>query len=198
MKLFIYSVRPAQNGAIVDLQPLAVHMIPAARVMGPFTNLLNFPLLRRSALWTPRQVVESLSAVTLACMAVILSVIRCSELRASSTAAPARPRALISRLNSLLVRLKALDNEANALLSALPRVVKSPNDEASDGTMALASELCVAPSVVTLLAAAPATVLERPAAVLPLEPTNRAALARKAPSRARRASTNELSVLTRP
>lgn len=182
---------------MVELQPLTVHMIPAARAMGEFTNLLNFPLLKRTALSTPRQMVESLSAVILACMADMLLTTRPKELRVSFTAASARVTASDSRLKRLPARLRAFESEASALPSALPSVVKSPSDEASDGTIALASESCVAPNVVTLLAVALSTVLERPAAVSPLELTKWAALLRKAPTPVRRASTVLLTVPTR-
>lgn len=197
MKLLIYSVRPAQNGAIVELQPLTGQMSPADSLIGAFTNLLKSLLLTPRVRPTPRHAVESLSVVTLACMLSMSLARLVSDPRALVMAAPVRSSALDSLLNRSLDRLSADDSDDSALLTALSSAVKPSNFVARPGAMALASATCVWPSTLTLSLAVASAMLERSAVVSPLESTNRDALPRKVLSRFRRAPMAPLSVLTR-
>lgn len=176
MNLLIYSVRPAQNGAIVELQPPIGQRIRLLKRIGLFMNELILSVLSLSVRESRRNTVESSNVVILACAAPSRPVRPVSRARALVTAAPARAMACDNRLSSLPFRLSASRSAASALDSDLPVRSSALSLAPRPGTIALATAACVSVTDVALPPVSAAILLPNLPVAPPFVPTVVAAL----------------------
>lgn len=107
MQLFIYSVRPAQNGVTFELKSPIGQTDPEASLIGDVTKLVILLMLMFTRLVSLFTDLEARSVVTLPVVAVSPLRIPVSEVLARDSAAPVRLSAVPSRESALCVSVTA-------------------------------------------------------------------------------------------